>query len=71
VIYKGRYGYEALVHIDDGVIYSGRYGYDAIAHIDDGVIYNDRYGYDAIAHIDCYISDMQLYAVLILILDFE
>ena len=71
VIYKGRYGYEALVHIDDGVIYSGRYGYDAIAHIDDGVIYNDRYGYDAIAHIDGYISDMQLYAVLILILDFE
>ena len=59
----------ALVHVDDGVIYKERYGYDAIAHIDDGVIYKGRYGYDAIAHIDGYISDMQLYAVLILILD--
>lgn len=53
------------------VVYSGRYGYDAIAHINDGVIYKGRYGYDAIAHIDGYISDMQLCAVLILILDFE
>lgn len=51
------------------VVYSGRYGYDAIAHVDDGVIYKGRSRYDAIAHIDGYISDMQLYAVLILILD--
>ena len=36
---------------------------------DDGIIYKGRYGYDAIAHIDGYISDMQLFAVLILILD--
>jgi len=69
VVYSGRYGYDAIAHIDDGVIYKGRYGYDAIAHIDDGVIYKGRYGYDPIAHIDGYISDIQLYAVLILILD--
>lgn len=69
VIYKGRYGYDAIAHVDDGVIYKERYGYDAIAHVDDGVIYKGRYGYDAIAHIDGYISDMKLYAVLLLILD--
>jgi hypothetical protein len=69
VIYKGRYGYDALAHIDNNVIYKGRYGYDALAHVDDRVIYKERYGYDAIAHIDGYLSDMQLFAVLILILN--
>ncbi len=70
VIYKGRYGYDALAHVDNGVIYSGRYGYDALAHIENGVIYKGRYGYDAIAHLEGYMSDIQLYAVLLLILQF-
>ena len=52
VIYKGRYGYDAVAHFDDGVLYKGRYGYDAIFHIDDNVIYKGRYGYDAVAHFD-------------------
>ena len=52
VIYEGRYGYDAIAHIDDDVIYKGRYGYDAILHIDDNVIYKGRYSYDAVAHFD-------------------
>ena len=52
VIYEGRYGYDAIAHIDVNVIYKGRYGYDAIFHIDDNVIYKGRYGYDAVAHFD-------------------
>ena len=32
------------------------------------VVYSGRYGYDAIAHIDGYMSDIQLYTVLLLIL---
>ena len=50
VVYEGRYGYNAIVHIDNDVIYEGRYGYDAIFHIKDNVIYKGRYGYDAVAH---------------------
>jgi len=59
-----------LAHVENGVIYSGRYGYDALAHIENGVIYKGRYGYDAIAHLEGYMSDIQLYAVLLLILQF-
>ena len=51
VVYNGRYGYDAIVHVDDQVIFKGRYGSDALAHISDGVIYTGRYGYDAIAHV--------------------
>jgi len=46
------------------------YGYDALAHIENGVIYKGRYGYDAIAHLEGYMSDIQLYAVLLFILEF-
>ena len=70
VIYKERYGYDALAHVENGVIYSGRYGYDALAHIENSVIYKGRYGYDAIAHLEGYMSDIQLYAVLLFILEF-
>lgn len=70
VIYKGLYGYDALVHVEDDVIYKGMYGYDALAHIEDGVIYKGMYGYDAIAHLEGYMSDIELYAVLLLILEF-
>ena len=37
VIYKGRHGYDAVVHLDDDVLYKGRHGYDAIFHIDGDV----------------------------------
>ena len=66
IIYEGKYGYDAIAHIDDNVIYKGRYGYDAIAHFDDGVLYKGRYGYDAILHIDGHLTKIQLFAILLI-----
>ena len=62
IVYSGKHGYDALVHIDDNVIYKGKHGYDAMAHIDNDVIYKGKHGYDAIAHVDngviwCFQSD--------------
>jgi len=52
------------------LIIKGMYGYDALAHVENGVIYKGIYGYDAIAHLEGYMSDIELYAVLLLILEF-
>ncbi|MBI5630179.1 MAG: hypothetical protein HY921_04760 [Elusimicrobia bacterium] len=67
-LYAGRFGYELLAEIDNGVVYrdrreaiahiyddkvyKGHYGYDAIFHIDDNVFHKGAYGYDPFARLD-------------------